>query len=192
LFDENQSRDAGFVRRVVEAGLRSRPSAELTYPHATLFLPEAPADEINRLRRRWDPAMAAQIAPHITVAYPGEAASLSELVERTRLAAASSPSFVLRTGALVNDGDPADGVFFEIDDIDGGWQALRQLIVGHHANAVPTHVTVVHPRTSGLGGLAWSQLAYRTFDAVTFRIESVAVTAFDGQRWPTVASFRLS
>ncbi len=43
--------------------------------HATIFLPPDVAGPIEEARRRWDPVMAAQIAAHVTLAYPREAPS---------------------------------------------------------------------------------------------------------------------
>lgn len=188
LFDENDGRDRGLVRRAVEVGVRCA-ARGLTYPHVTLFVSEPAASEIDGLRRLWDPAMAAQIAPHVTVAYPDEVKGLEEAVAFLDVAAKEVGAFEMELGGLVHDGDPGDGLFLEVEDIDGQWKRLRTLVATHapRRQVVPPHVTVVHPRTSGLGKLAWAegQPAERRTSRFAFR--SIAVTAFDRRRWRTVA-----
>jgi hypothetical protein len=51
-------------------------------------------------------------------------------------------------------------------------------------------VTIVHPRTSNLGRAAWNAIQARSF-ATEMNVVSVTVTAFDGRRWPILATFRL-
>jgi hypothetical protein len=71
LLDENRGADAGLVRRLVELALRSTGPAESASAHATVFLGAAGA-AVDELRRTWDPAMANQIAAHVTIVYPSE------------------------------------------------------------------------------------------------------------------------
>jgi hypothetical protein len=46
----------------------------------------------------------------------------------------------------------------------------------------PPHITIVHPRTSGLGEQAWAGLAACSL-GIRFTVICVAITAFDGDRW---------
>lgn len=189
LFEENDGRDSGLVRRSVEAGLRHSAHGKLTYPHVTLFLPAPVARVVDGLRRVWDPAMAAQIAPHVTVAYPNEVESVESALAFVDVAAKEVGSFEVELGELVHDGDPGAGVFIEVADLDGQWERLRTLVASHapRTNAVPPHVTVVHPRTSALGELAWAEHGSRKRKPARLEFRSIAVTAFDGRRWRTVA-----
>lgn len=189
LFDENGGRDGGLVRRAVEVGLRCSAQDELTYPHVTLFVSEPAAREVDGLRRVWDPAMAAQIPPHLTAAYPDEVESVEKALAFVDVAAKEVGALEMELGHLVHDGDPGDGVFVEVEDLDGQWGRLRTLVAANapQTHLVRPHVTVVHPRTSALGELAWA--ARRPAERKTSRLEfrSIAVTAFDGRRWRTVA-----
>lgn len=54
----------------------------------------------------------------------------------------------------------------------------------------PPHVTIVHPRTSGLREQAWRQLASIRMD-IQFTITHVAITAFSGDRWQTLSRLPL-
>jgi hypothetical protein len=75
------------------------------------------------------------------------------------------------------------GVFLRVHNLDGSIDAFR-------AKAVPpareinfaAHVTIVHPRTSSLGGQAWRALASAHIDT-QFTVTSVAITATDGIQW---------
>jgi 2'-5' RNA ligase len=97
--------------------------------------------------------MAAQIAAHVTVAYPQEAPISDLLVERVRAASAGSPPFRLRLGRVATFGSPEDGVYVTVEDIDGGYRTMREEVLRppFHGVAFPPHVTLVHPRTSGRG-----------------------------------------
>jgi hypothetical protein len=52
------------------------------------------------------------------------------------------------------------------------------------------HVTIVHPRTSGLGPIAWEHLEGLSFDT-ELTVREIAITAFDGTTWRTVDRFAL-
>ncbi len=191
LLDENRGADDGLVRRLVELALRSNGRPELAYPHATIFLDHV-GEPVELLRREWDPATADQIAAHITVAYPSEAKGIDDLLTRVSRAVREVPPFRFRLGRFTHSGSPDAGVFIKVEDVDGGWSHLRRLITYPEsliANVAP-HVTVVHPRTTNRGGMAWQSLQNRMCHT-DFAVARVAVTAFDGRRWLTIGTFDL-
>lgn len=160
--------------------------------HATAFLPSAAAIEIESLRRKWDPVMAAQIPVHFTLVYPEETADPEELQRTTGLTCSDTEPLIVSIGPAFYVGQPADGVFFSIVDIDGSIERFRERTVPK-ARAVdfPSHLTVVHPRTSDRGEAAWAELAVAQVVG-TFVIQEVAITAFDGVRWRTIREYPLS
>jgi 8-oxo-dGTP diphosphatase len=193
MFEENQGRDGGLIRRVVEGGFRHAPGVAPTFPHATLFVPPPVATVVDRFRRRWDPAMALQIAPHLSVAKPHDVEGLDDLLARTATAACRVEPFELRLGRAHHAGDPAQGIAFDVEDPDGGWRELRTAITGkaESERSQTPHLTVIHPRTSGLGASAWSELVNVRLPETLLQIGEVAVTAFDGRVWRTAARFGL-
>ena len=159
--------------------------------HATIFVAPAFAGPIEAARRAWDPAMAAQIAAHVTVAYAQEAPISDLLVERVRAASAGVPPFRLWLGRVATFESPEGGVYVTVEDIDGGYaRCVRKCCAHRSFVAFPPHVTLVHPRTSGRGDdfrdSGWS----RRGDA-GFMAQEVAITAFDGARWVVLGTFRL-
>src|SRR3712207_6378644 len=116
----------------------------LARPHATLFL-GAGAEEIEVCRRRWDPEMARQIAAHVTLVYPEEAPDPGLLVDRLEALAPSVDPFRLALGETGHWGDPANGVFVHIVDVDRGWSHLRERVLStpFHPIDVAPHVTLV-------------------------------------------------
>jgi 2'-5' RNA ligase len=160
--------------------------------HATIFVAPAIAGPIEAVRREWDPAMAAQIAAHVTVAYPQEAPISDLLVERVRAASAGIPPFRLRLGRVATFGSPEDGVFVTVEDMDGGYRKIREEVLRppFHGVAFPPHVTLVHPRTSGRGrdfrDSGWSPRGDEEFMA-----QEVAITALHGAKWVVLETFRL-
>jgi 2'-5' RNA ligase len=150
--------------------------------HATIFVPPDAALSIEAARRAWDPVMAAQIAAHVTVAYPDEVPAVDRLIERARTAAARRAPFRLRLGELGCFHRPENGVYVVVEDVDGGLAALRgELLHQARAHALTPHVTVVHPRTSRRGRELWDSRSYRP-QAAVFTVRELTVTAFDGVR----------
>jgi 2'-5' RNA ligase len=164
----------------------------LTRHHATAFLGIPGRHALEELRRTWDPEMARQIPAHITLIYPEEVPDPAELAAGARLAAARTAPFTIALGPPFHAGSPADGVFLHISDPEDGIGRFRTAAVpAGQATAFPPHVTIVHPRTSRHGAQAWAELADIHFDA-RFTITEVAVTAYDGTRWPTLQTIPLT
>src|SRR6266568_6064575 len=157
LLDENHGVDDGLVRRLVGLALRSTQQPGFVYPHATIFLVGPEAESVDVLRQEWDPAMAQQVAPHVTVAYPSEVNDVHDLLDRAAHAARLVAPFRLRLGRVASDGAPETWVFIEVEDVVGGWSHLRRLLA-HPDSLVSSgspHVTIVHPRTTNRGAAAW-------------------------------------
>ena len=192
LLDENRGADDGVVRHVVELALAGDPAYVRPQPHATIFVDPKGSGPIEALRRRWDPALAEQIPAHVTVTYPSEVTDARLLGERLIEATAGLAPFRLRLGSVVSAGDAAKGVFIEVHDDDRGHAVLRDRLLRPPFTKGPmhAHVTVVHPRTSGLGPSAWRELAGAAL-ATTFLVRDVAMTSFDGRRWHVVHRYPL-
>jgi 8-oxo-dGTP diphosphatase len=184
LLDENAGRDDGLVRHLAELALRSAVTERPRFPHATIFLDADVAEPIEELRRRWDPALESQISAHVSVAYPSEAGSIDDLVERMQSAATTVGRFELVLDSPVHRAGQHWWVGMEIVDPDDGWRRLRDLLVppARQDAGVEPHVTVVHPRHSNLGEHAWQTIADLKIGA-RFAVTEIAVTAFDGRRW---------
>ena len=160
--------------------------------HVTAFVDPAVSEPVEKLRRRWDPQMAAQIAAHVTLVYPEEIPGPASLLERAAAAAASTAPFDLETGPAFYDGSPSGGVFLQVRDRGGGLRAFRAAAVPAGSMiGFPPHITIVHPRTSGLGEQAWAELAACS-PSIRFTVTCVAITATDGHRWPALRVARLA
>lgn len=157
----------------------------LTRHHATVFLGLPAGQALEALRRTWDPEMARQIAAHITLIYPEEIADPAQLTAQAARAAARTAPFTIVIGPPFHSGSPADGVFFHISDPTDGIGRFRATAVPGLPIDFPPHVTIVHPRTSRFGEQAWAELA-NSHPAARITISQIAITAYDGDRWPTV------
>ncbi len=160
--------------------------------HATIFVPPQVAEPIEAVRRAWDPIMAAQVAAHVTLAYPQEAPIADLLVARVRAAGIITFPFRLRLGTISYFGHPEGGVYVEVEDIDGGYRRVRADVLRppFQPVAFPPHVTLIHPRTSSRGREFWEHCQYQQHD-FEFTVEEVAITAFDGTRWVVLEKFAL-
>jgi hypothetical protein len=58
----------------------ARPMTDCRDHHATIFVASEAARLIEAARREWDPVVAAQLAAHITLAYPQEAPIIDLLI----------------------------------------------------------------------------------------------------------------
>ncbi|MDQ2935249.1 MAG: NUDIX domain-containing protein [Chloroflexota bacterium] len=187
VLDENGGRDHGIVRHQVELALRSTAPGQLQLPHAVILMEREAANEVEALRARWDPAMADQIGAHITLAYPEETRGVDDLRERLARAIARVAQF----GLALGDIEQEDDIFFRVRDPEEGCRRLRAEIVGPDGPAITPHVTIVNPRTTNRADQAWAAMKGTVIDA-ELTVDSVAVVAFDGRRWRTVARFPLA
>ncbi|MDP9223069.1 MAG: 2'-5' RNA ligase family protein, partial [Actinomycetota bacterium] len=105
---------------------------------------------------------------------------------RVERAVARVPAFRLTLGELEQE----DGIFVRVRDTEEGCRRLRTEIVGPDRPANTPHVTIVSPRSTNRTDQAWAAMRGTAID-MELTVESVAVVAFDGRRWPTVAGFRL-
>jgi hypothetical protein len=164
----------------------------LTRHHATAFL-GLPADHaVEELRRTWDPEMAKQIAAHVTLIYPEEIPGPAQLAASAGHAAARTAPFAITLGALFHDGSPASGVFLHVGDPANGISRFRSAAsLAAQGIDFPPHVALVHPRTSRRGPQAWAALA-DVYLALRITITQIAITAYDGDRWPTLRTISLT
>ncbi|OLF14813.1 2'-5' RNA ligase family protein [Actinophytocola xanthii] len=134
--------------------------------HLCVLLDATATGPVQEWRQRWDPVMAAVVPAHLTVVYPEEVADEPLLLRRVESSLATTTPFRLRLGAVVAEADGAGGVFVAVDDLDGGWAALRNALLTAPMTPadVPPHVTLVHPRTSRRGAGCWAVLAGRRVD----------------------------
>jgi 8-oxo-dGTP diphosphatase len=187
VLDENGGRDHGIVRHLVELALRSTAAGQPQLTRAVILMEPEAASSVEALRARWDPAMADQIGAHVTLAYPAESDGLDDLCRRVERAIARVAPFRLQLGEIEQD----DGTFFRVRDPEEGCRRLRAEIVGPDRPEITPHVTIVNPRTTNRADQAWAAMSGTAIEAELI-VESVAVVAFDGRRWPTVARFPLA
>jgi mutator protein MutT len=128
--------------------------------HLTIVLPESPfVAEIEALRRRWDPVMAAEVPAHVSVVYPEETADEAALLDRMRNEAAQLRAFPVDVRG-VERAEEGRGVFLNATDRTGALTNLRRRLLAppNSASGYPLHVTIVHPRTSNQGPDAFAAL----------------------------------
>jgi hypothetical protein len=131
--------------------------------HLTILLAESDVtDAIERLRRRWDPVMAAIIPAHVTVVYPEEVSDEALLMSRVEPELANLRSFPLDIRGVFCEDGGRGGVFLRAHDRVGTLTAMRQGLLA--APFTPTafryHATIVHPRTSDRGPEALAAMAH--------------------------------
>jgi 2'-5' RNA ligase len=128
-----------------------------------LFVPPPVCEQLDEIRRRWDPVMCSRIGCHITLVHDvTDHARASELVAA---AAATTAPFTVRLGSAAHWGQSAWGVYLPVDDpagaIDGVQAQLVEVEAARWAR-VPfrSHVTLVHSRTTppATAEQAWATL----------------------------------
>lgn len=104
-------------------------------------------DQVEAVRRRWDPVMAARMPAHVTLAYPEEVDDLDLLRERLTAEAATTRGFPLDIdGLFARDG----GAYLHAVDRIGSLTRLRDRLLAppFRPAGFPAHITICHPRTA--------------------------------------------
>src|SRR5579863_7413287 len=95
--------------------------------HAMLFPVGPQLADIEAVRLRWDPAMAAAIPAHVTLVYPGEHPGFAALRDRVEAVAGREGEFRISLGDFRSFPPPDEGcVYIEVRDDDGRLRSLRQ------------------------------------------------------------------
>jgi 2'-5' RNA ligase len=161
-----------------------------------LFLPEDVEREIDAIRRRWDPVMAARIDAHLTVVHDvvdvGRAHVLAE-----EAAARISAFQVTLTGAACW-GPAKWGIYLGVEDHDGGVLALHDALAAVEdprwlRTPYRPHVTLVHGRTvtEDAAEAAWVELCGHVA-SLTARLDAVHVVESRPGGWATIDAFPLA
>ncbi len=162
-----------------------------------LFVPAPVCEQLDEIRRRWDPVMCGRIGCHITLIH-----DVTDHVRATELVAtvaATTAPFPVRLGRAAHWGKSAWGVYLHVDDPAGAIDAVQaQLAEVEEARwaRVPfrAHVTLVHSRTTPPETAAAAWAALEAFDPGW----AVDVTAIDivemeeATGWRTVERFELA
>lgn len=154
-----------------------------------MFPPPAAVADIESIRARWDPVMAARIAAHLTIVH--------DVVDRRRadaalaaVAAATRP-FPMRLTEAARWG-PARGIYLRVEDPACAVAGLHDALApvenpGWLRHGFRPHVTVVHGRyvTAADAEAAWRALNGWTVDREVL-VDRVAVAEMDTDGWITV------
>ncbi|MGP3979321.1 2'-5' RNA ligase family protein [Streptomyces sp. 8N114] len=129
--------------------------------HLCVLLAGPEAEQIERWRHIWDPAMASTVPAHVTVTYPEETADEALLLQRAELCRHQTPPFRLSLGEVFAEDEGRGGVFVAVDDVNQGWAGLRRRLLSPPMTPIdfPAHATIAHPRTCKRGTQCYAELA---------------------------------
>ena len=161
-----------------------------------LFLPDEVEQEVDRIRRRWDPVMAGRIDAHLTVVH--DVTDVARAHTLAEAAAGRIPAFEITLTRTACWGPAKWGIYLGVEDHDGGVQAL-------HDDLAPVedprwlrtpyrpHVTLVHGRTvtEASAEAAWAELQSHRAD-LRARITSLHVVESRPGGWVTIDGFDLA
>lgn len=161
-----------------------------------LYLPEDVEREVDEIRRRWDPVMAARIDAHLTVVH--DVTDLHQAHELVRAAAQQVKGFEVTLTATACWGPPAWGIYLGIEDHHGGVRGLHDALAPIEdprwlRTPFRPHVTLVHGRTvtAERAEEAWAELV--SFAAGwRARIEAVHLVESRPGGWVTIDGFDLA
>ncbi len=165
----------------------------MTRRHLCAVLTGPAVEAVERWRHTWDPAMAAVVPAHVTVAYPEEVSDEDPLLRRAEALVGTMPPFRLRLGEVTADDHGRGGVFVTVEDVDGGWSAVRRRLLADPMTPLghPPHVTVAHPRTSTRGTECHAALAGERV-ATEFVVREVLHTETTAGTFTVLRRFPLS
>jgi len=162
-----------------------------------LFVPPPVCEQLDEIRRRWDPVMCSRIGCHITLIHDvTDHGRASELVAA---AAATTMPFSVRLGRAAHWGKSAWGVYLHVDDAAGEVAAVQARLAELEEQrwarvAFRSHVTLVHSRTTPptIAEQAWTALA--DFDP-GWPVDVTAIDIVEMEEttgWRTVERFELA
>jgi 2'-5' RNA ligase len=161
--------------------------------HAMLFPIGPQLDEVEALRRAWDPSMAAEIPAHITLVYPVEHPGVDALRERVKGISDRERAFRLCLGDFRAFPPPDAGcVYIDVRDDDGRLAALRTKAAAPPFNPVEfrAHMTVIHPRTSDRAAEFWRAGGIQEARS-SLMIDAIFITSFENGKYAVEARFPL-
>jgi 8-oxo-dGTP pyrophosphatase MutT (NUDIX family) len=180
---------------LVDERLRRLLSGLLPTPrmHVAAVLPAESVEDVEVLRRRWDPVMAAAAPPHLTVAYPEEAPDVALLRARTASATAMQRPFAIQLGGVRALDGGRGGVFLNARDVDLGWAQLRRRILQPPFlnTGIFPHVTIAHPRTALDGPAAYAALRTHR-PGIRIVVTELVLTATSHPTYEVVERFPLT
>lgn len=129
--------------------------------HLQFILSGPVAEQIELLRRRWDPLMADLAPAHISIVYPEEHDNETLLLSRTASAAELTAPFKIGLDHVSAENEGLGGVWFLVKDPSKTWETLRASLLSDPFSPlqVGPHVTIAHPRTTNSGPQALAALA---------------------------------
>jgi len=152
--------------------------------------------EVEAVRRRWDPVMAARIAAHVTIVH--DVTDHDRADAALRAAAASTAPIELTLTRAAHWGATARGVYLAVEPHDRGIDSLHRALVDVEDPrwlriGYRPHLTVVHPRyvAEDEAARSWAELSGWT-PRRRVRVERVAVVEMDADGWKTVAQVVLA
>ena len=161
----------------------------------TIFIPEPTGSLVQQIRVRYDPVMAARVAPHVTLVY--EAPDQTVLEERLAATCAAAPRFRLGLDEpQCWDGEPERGIYLPVEDADRGIASLRDAIIQPPLAEPPgvlyhPHVTLVHPRTTPaqMRRRAWSELSAWEPPSEAVVIDSLTLMGEFDDGWAKIKTY---
>jgi 2'-5' RNA ligase len=150
-------------------------------------------DEVEALRRAWDPVMATRIPAHITLVYPDEHSGLETLRQRISAVSQQSFAFQIRFGGFRAFPPPDDGcVYLEVLDAEGRLALLRRQVISQPFDPVdfPFHLTIIHPRTSQKAAEFWRAGCDQRLESA-FAVDAIAITSSEDGKFSLVEQFPL-
>jgi 2'-5' RNA ligase len=128
--------------------------------------------------------MASLVPAHITVTYPEETGDDELLLRRAAKCVECTSPFRVQVGEIFAEDRGRGGVFFAVEDVEGGWARLRHELLAPPFRLInfPAHITVAHPRTSRQAVACLAELAgYRLsgeFKVSELLFTEITTTAF--------------
>lgn len=129
--------------------------------HLQFILSGSVAEQIELLRRRWDPLMADRAPAHISLVYPEEHNNETLLLSRTATAADQTAPFRIGVDKVAGENEGLEGVWFLVTDPSKTWETLRNSLLSDPFSQlqISPHITIAHPRTTNSGPKALAALA---------------------------------
>jgi 2'-5' RNA ligase len=158
----------------------------------TAFLPPPISEQVDEIRRQWDPEMAHRIAAHITLVHePRNDQSFRRGLDLI----ANGRQLEVRLTDAHCWGTPEGGIYLAVEDIRGDIDRVRRALQAVEQPDVlyEPHLTLVHPRTATPTRLrdAWDRLGGWAIDE-TVMLDTISVIELKDSQWHVATSVSLA
>ena len=157
----------------------------------TLFIDDQQSQDIEDIRKRYNPAQFRLIRSHVTLCREHELENLDQIKENIKSLHLGSIFIHLDRVVRFSDGK---GVMIAADEINPGYHHLRQLVLknlGFEIKFPLPHLTLMHPRNSTCTDQIFCEINKINIPETLFFTEISLIEQKEDSEWKILETFKI-